>query len=45
MITEVVIIRKSEDILNNDRLARLIEKVEEQISKTNSRPQVKIIIR
>lgn len=45
MVKEVVIIMETGNILSDDKLEKLIKKIDEQVMKTQSRPQVKLIIK
>lgn len=45
MVEEVIIIRTSDDIFSDDKLAALINKIDEQVLKTKTRPHVKVIIK
>ncbi len=44
-VKRVVIIKKSDEILADGNLRKLLNKVEEQIAESGSRPHVKVIIR
>lgn len=45
MVNEVVIIMEAGNVLSDDNLEKLIKKIDEQVLKTQSRPQVKLIIK
>ena len=45
MVKEIVIIMETGNILSDDKLEKLIKKIDEQVMKTQSRPQVKLIIK
>lgn len=42
---EIVIIIKQDNIFEDDRLKKLIKKIEEQVAETKPCPQVKIVIK